>query len=126
MESLLKPVILDYFSRFRFPPESAILQVVGERTLPNPNGDITRTAIQFALSDGHYWFTEVLARGTPPGMHSLIRIRPSKMNEVITMWSVKQQEYHDFISLLDWVKILDGKDTPGRMGNAIEIVNVDL
>ena len=126
METLLKPVILEYFSRFQFPPESAILQVVGERSLPHPSGDINRTALKFALSDGQHWFKEFFARGSPPGMHSLIRIIPSERNGVVTMWSEKYEENRDYISLLDWVKILDGQHTPGRIGNAIEIINVDM
>ena len=127
METLLQPVILDYFSLFRFPAESVILQVVGEKSIPHPSGDITRTVIRWVLSDGKYCFNQILTKGTPTGKHSLIRVIPSKKNNIIVMWDDNYREnFGKFISLLDWVKILDGKHTSGRLGNPIEIINIDM
>ena len=66
MESLLAPTIDQYFSKELYPPESCILQVVGQQVTPNPNGD-GRYQMLLALSDGRFSYRGFIAIGTPPG-----------------------------------------------------------
>ena len=120
MQTLLKPVIADYYANYRLPEESIILQVIGER---GARGGI-RPGMQLALSDGGHFFSRFVARGDSlPGMYSLIRIKPSQSNKIVRVTSQRTQESQDWIFLGDWVKILDGQHTLGRIGHPIKIFN---
>ena len=125
LQSLMKPVILDYLSLYKLPEESTILQVLGEiGYCHNPGVDNTGPFMTLALSDGTAFFNLFVARGTLPGTNSLVRIIPSEKNKVIPIWQNKTKKYENFIYIHEFYKILDGDATHGRIGNPVEIINM--
>ena len=72
------------------------------------------------MSDGHHYFIRFLARGQFPGKNSLIRIRPNAENGVIRIKSSNNQQKL-YVFLGDFVKILDGGQTRGRVGNPVRL-----
>ena len=123
MKSLLTPVISNYFSMYKKPQTSSILQVLRESHILNPGIDGNGPFMQLELSDGDFFFCCFVAQGDLPGRHSLVRICPSESNKILTLWADKKNEFKDFIYLHDYVKILDGKFTKGTIGNPVEIRN---
>ena len=124
MQSLLTPVIDTHFSQYRLPEMSTILQVLGEGHIRNPGINGTGPFMQLALSDGENFFNLFVARGSLPGKNSLIRISPSDQNAVVNVWANLKKTFQDVIYIHDFIKILDGDQTRGKIGNPAEIINI--
>ena len=122
MQTLLKPVIQEYFGHYRFPEEATILQVVGQREIIKFGSPV---CIQLGLSDGYFFFTQFIVRCDHlpgmPGLHSLIRVIASGNNKLIRSTSRTTGHTVDILYIADWTKILDGQCTDGRIGNPIKI-----
>ena len=122
MQTLLKPVIQEYFGNYRLPEVDTILQVIGQKEIIKFGSPV---CIQLALSDGTYFFSQFVVRHDHlpgmPGLHSLIRIIASGNNKLIRSTSRITGQTRDIIYIASWSKILDGQCTNGRIGDPIKI-----
>ena len=75
------------------------------------------------LSDGRYSYKGFVAVGSAPGLGSLLRIIPSPLNEIRTLWIPRKNRFKDYLHLKEYRKIQDGAHC-GLIGLPIEIINL--